>query len=119
MLTGTKRILIKFQEIAPEKRAELLATSGGAVSIPPPIAAAFKPADLDRDKRLDKAELVRMLEGVPGGRDPERVMVACDTDGDGYVSEVEFCVNQMWFRHRDPEPEPLGIDEEAQDGKEL
>ena len=71
--------------------------SGGAVSVPPPVFAAFTPAGLDRDKRLDREELTRMLAGVRGGRDPARVMAACDTDGDGFVSEIEFRVNQMWF----------------------
>lgn len=44
---------------------------------------------------LDKAELAGLLAELAGGRDPTRVLAACDTDRDGHVSDVEFSVNQM------------------------
>ena len=98
LLKGTKRTLIKFQEVRPSDRAQIMQMLGSDAAMRYNRAGEkFQPSDKDQDGFLDERELRHLLALTPGGRKLEHVLPACDTDGDGRVSIFEFTANRMWF----------------------
>lgn len=103
LLKGTKRTLIKFQEVQPSDRAQSMQMLGSDAAMRYNRAGEkFQPSDRDHDGFLDERELRHLLALTPGGRKLEHVLPACDTDGDGRVSIFEFTANRMWFWARMP-----------------
>jgi hypothetical protein len=98
LLSGTKRTLIKFQEVQPPQRSKIMEVMGSDAALRYNRAGEkFQPSDRNSDELLEEPELRHLLASMPGGRELEQVLPACDSNHDGRLSIMEFAANRMWF----------------------